>query len=419
MRIAIILTAALALPGQIRADWLQFRGPNGLGFSGEEHLPVHWSAQTNIIWKTALPGPGSSSPIIVGDRIFVTCYSGYGLDQNNPGDIEQLQRRLVCLDRTGKILWQRAVNAEQPETPFRGFVALHGFASSTPVSDGKNVFVFFGKSGVLAFDLQGKELWRSSVGHETHGWGSGSSPVVAGDLVIVNAGAESGRIVALRMSDGAEVWAVDGAGYSWSTPLLVGVAGGKQELVLNLARKVRGYDPKTGKLLWTCNGVEDYVCPTATAHDGVVYVIGGRSGTAIAIRAGGRGDVSDSHILWKTKRGSNVSSPVYHAGHLYWAHEGRGIVYCLKADTGKVIYEQKLTPFSDRVYASVLCADGKLYYVSRTNGTYVVAASPEFKLLAHNSLAPDDSICNGSPAVSDSKLFLRSNRHLYCIGIKQ
>jgi outer membrane protein assembly factor BamB len=414
MRICIFL-ALLATAPRLAADWPQFRGPGGLGVTAAKNLPESWSGDQGVVWKTELPGPGSSSPIVVGDKIFLTCYSGYGLDDNNPGELDNLKRHLLCLDKAGKVLWRSNVTTTAKDHPFRSFQALHGYASSTPVSDGKTVYCFFGVAGVVAFDMNGKELWQQSVGTETSDWGSGTSPVLAGDHVIVNASVESGSLVALEKATGKTAWSQKGIGYSWSTPLVLDV-NGRKEVIVSFHEKIVAFDPKSGQELWHCAGLEDYVCPSLVAHDGVVFVIGARQNTAMAVRAGGSGDVTDKHILWKIRRGSNVSSPVYHDGHLYWAHESRGDVYCVDVKSGKIVYEERLEPEPDRIYASPLAGDGKIYYVSRTGGTYVIAASPTFKLLKHNVIAGDASVFDGSPAVLGGRLLLRSNRFLYCIG---
>lgn len=415
-RILLVVTLWFWATAVVAADWRQFRGADGLGIAPDKHLPTQWSASNNVLWKTELPGSGSSSVIVVGKKLFVTCYSGYG-ETKGEGAMKDLKLQLVCLDRTGAIQWQRDVPAELPEEPYRGYMLNHGYASSTPVSDGAHVYVFFGKTGVLAFDLEGKELWRTSVGTKKHNWGSGASPVLYKDFVIINAAVESGSLVALKKADGAVAWSVKGMEYSWTTPFLVTVPGGKQELVVSIYNRVFGFDPDNGTELWRCAGIEDYVCPSMVAHDGVVFVIGARAGAALAIRAGGKGDVSQSHVLWRVKRGSNVSSPVYYEGHLYWASENRGVVYCVKADNGTIVYEEKLQPPPDRIYASPIVADGKLYYVSRSNGAYVLEAQPKYRLLAHNTL-DDGSVFNASPAVSDRHILIRSERYLYCLGLK-
>jgi outer membrane protein assembly factor BamB len=413
-RILALCAALFALVGPVQAaDWLQFRGPGGLGTAPDKNLAIRWSESSNVVWKTELPGSGSSSPIVVGQKIFVTCYSGYG-DYQGEGDMKDLKRSLVCLDRAGKILWQRDVPADLPEEPYRGYTANHGYASSTPASDGRHVFAFFGKSGVFAFDLDGKQVWRKSVGSAKHSWGSGTSPILYKDVVIVNAGVESGSLIALNKKDGSQAWAVKGMDYTWVTPLLV-ATGGKQELVVSIYQTVLGYDPDSGAELWKCDGISDYVCPSLIAHDDVVFVIGARRGAAMAVRAGGKGDVSATHVLWRLNKGSNVSSPVYHDGHLFWAHERQGVIYCVNADKGKLVYEERLTPASGLIYASPVVANGKLYFVSRTKGTYVLDAAPQFQLLAHNTLG-DSTVFNASPAVSDGRMLLRSDRFLYCLG---
>ena len=193
---SIVVTRPLA-----GADWPQFRGPDGLGVSSDANVAVQWSESENLKWKTSLPGPGSSSPIVWGQHVFVTCYSGYGLSRTNPGNIEQLVRHLVCIDRKdGKVIWTRTVKAEMPEDAFAGMgVPEHGYASNTPATDGERVFVFFGKTGVLAFDLDGNQLWQVNVGKESSNrrWGSSASLILYKDMVIVNASEESQSILAL------------------------------------------------------------------------------------------------------------------------------------------------------------------------------------------------------------------------------
>jgi outer membrane protein assembly factor BamB len=410
--LCLSLSIAFAARGE---DILGFRGPGGLGVSGNKGLPTEWSDSKNLLWKLDLPGPGASSPILVGDKIFLTCFTGPS--KLNP-DASSLKRFLVCADRAGNKLWQKEIVSQAKDLAYTGFQALHGYASSTPASDGKTVYVFAGVAGVAAFDLSGNKLWQTSVGARTNSWGSGTSPVLYKDLVIVNASVEAGEIVALRRSDGAKAWSQkSGAGASWNTPILVAV-NNQTELVVSAQGKLVGIDPDKGVVLWTCSGINDYVCPSVVADNGIVFAIGGRQNTAVAVKAGGRGDVTTTHRVWIAKKGSNVSSPVYHGGHLYWAHEGKGMAYCLDGKTGEVVYEHKLFPAPDRIYASALVADGKLYYLSRNNGAYVVDASPKFKLLAHNTFASDRSVFNASPVVADGRLYLRSDQALYCLGTK-
>jgi outer membrane protein assembly factor BamB len=413
----IVIAVWLGSAGMVLADdWPQFRGPTGMGIAADKGVPVKWSADSNIAWKTELPGPGTSSPIVVGKRIYLTCYTDYAIDRDKDdgGDIKNLKRHLLCLDRDGgKILWTRDVPAVQPESPLQTYLNLHGYASSTPASDGKHVFVFFGASGVLAFDLDGKQLWKVSVGTGTSKWGSGSSPILYKDLVIVNASVECGALVALDKKTGDEKWRAKDISESWSTPMPVKLPGGQTELVVSATHKVLAFDPDSGKDLWHADSFDWYVCPSVVAHDGVVYAL--QNDSSVAIKAGGRGDVTKSHTLWHKAFGAVVSSPLYHDGYLYWATD---TFYCLNAKNGSAMYKEHPTPGPDKVYASPVLADGKLYYVSRNDGTFVVEVGPKFKLLAHNTIESDSSVFNASPAVSNSQLLLRSDRFLYCIGKK-
>jgi outer membrane protein assembly factor BamB len=402
------------------ADWSQFRGPGGLGASQETGVPTSWSAEKNVKWRAALPGPGTSSPIVVGNRVYLTSYSGYAEQVELPGQMGNLKRHLVAIQRdTGEVLWVRDFKPVLPESTYSGGNnARHGYSSSTPISDGKRLYVFFGKSGVYCLDLEGKEIWNTRVGDNTRGWGSSNSPLLHENLVIINASIESGALVALDKQTGKEVWRTGGIRGSWNTPLLAKTGAGKTELVVSVPEKILGFDPVTGKQLWNCVGIPDrgYICPSVVADKGIVYAIGGRKNTALAVRTGGRGDVTQSHRLWVADKGSNVSSPVYHDGHIYWIHERNGVANCLDAATGEVKYQARLEPRPGLVYSSVIVADGKLYCVSMYSGTYVISASPEFKLLSHNVFADDKSRTNACPAVHNGQLLLRTDRFLYCLG---
>lgn len=406
------------------AEWNRFRGPDGLGLAADSNLPTEWSSTKNIAWKTPLPGPGSSSPIVVGDRIYLTSYSGYALSVEEPGDVEKLVRYVICLDRaSGKIIWQKEVAARQPESEYSaGNDSWHGYATSTPAADAENLYIFFGISGVYCLSqADGAERWHAEVGTKTHGWGSGNSPILFENLVIVNAAVESDSLVALDKSTGKQVWSARVGKGARNTPNLVKVAGGKTELVVSLPGdpqgKIVGLDPRTGEELWSCRGIRDggYVCPSVVAHDGVVYAIGGRKNTAVAVKAGGRGDVSETHILWTVGKGSNVSSPAYHDGRLYWVHERQGVLICLDAKTGETVFEERIEPRPGIVYSSVTIADGKIYAVSQHAGTFVFEAGSAFKQLANNTFDKDER-ANACLAVDRGQLLLRDDGFLYCIG---
>ncbi len=419
--IRTLTTATLCLTLFTGADWPRFFGPQGAGVSHETGLPCTWSATETVVWKTALPGFGSSSPITLGDKIFLTCYSGYGFDPQEPGNQGRLQQHTLCVDQaTGRILWDKVIDPRLPETGYdSGRVNLHGYASATPVTDGDGLYVFFGKSGVVKYSLDGERHWRASVGTgvDSHNWGSGASPILHENLVVVNASAESQSIRALDKATGKEVWRVGEIVDSWSTPLVVSLADGTEELVVIERFRVLGLDPATGEKLWFCEKESDYVCPSVIAHGGVVYVVNSRSNPLLmAIRTGGRGDIGETHVLWKKRWTTRVSTPVYHDEHLY-GMDHLGQAHCLNAQTGKPVYRERLNVAGagDKIYASLVAADGKLYGVTRLDGTVVLALSPKFKLLAHNRLG-DESVFNATPAVSDGRLLLRSDRFLYCIG---
>ena len=411
-----LVAAAMALPSAQAQDWPQFRGPGGLGVSPAKELPLTWSQKENVVWKAELPGAGASSPIVVGAKVFLTCYSGYSVPGKALRNMDQLRLHLVCLNReSGNILWNKEVAPILPEQA--NIRDGHGYASSTPTTDGERVYVFFGKSGVLAFDFEGKQLWRSDVGSGINGFGSGASPILYRDLLIVNASVESESIVALDKLTGKEKWRAKNIREAFNTPVLVTGKDSKTELVVGMPGKVLAFDPATGDELWSCaNDITWYIVPSVVAHEGVVWSIGGRSGiAAVAVRAGGRGDVTKTHRLWTSKKGCNVSSPIIHEGHLYWMNDNE-IAFCAEAKTGDIIYEERVAR-ADQVWASPVLADGKLYYVNRQGDTIVLAASPKYERLAVNNLR-DGSIFNASPAIAGNQMFLRSDRFLYCVGRK-
>src|SRR5262245_16309771 len=298
--LAALLLGVSAVSAQEKlVDWPQFRGPGGQGVSGAKGLPITWSQTENLAWKIEPPGAGTSSPIVLGDRIYLTCYSGYNVPQKRGGEQKDLKRHLVCLDRkTGKVIWDEAVKAALPE---EGRIRDdHGYASSTPVADRDFIYCFYGKSGVYAFTHEGKQAWHAEVGDKTDGFGTGTSPVLHGDLLIVNASVESRSLIALDRKTGKERWRTKGIVESWNTPILVPDKD-RTELVLAIHGKVFGFDPADGKELWSCRtDIGWYMVPSLVAHDGVVYCVGGRGdgAGALAVRAGGEGDVTKTHRLW-------------------------------------------------------------------------------------------------------------------------
>ncbi len=361
-----------------------------------------------------MPGAGASSPVVWGDRIFVTSYTGFLVPGESGGSPDELTRHLICLGRDdGEILWNESVKATLPE---ESSIRDHGFAANTPAVDAERVYTFFGKSGVFAHDHQGKQLWHADVGSKTHGWGTSASPVLYKDLLFINASVESSSLIALDRTTGQEKWRAGGIKQAWNTPLIVKTKSGEDELIVATHGKVLAFNPDSGEQLWSCDtDITWYMVPCVVAADGVVYVLGGRSGiAALAVRSGGRGDVTATHRLWTSEKGSNVTSPVYLDGHLYWMHEKLGIAYCARAETGQIVYEERLNR-GGQVYASTLLADGRLYYLNRSGRTFVLLAQPKFKLLSTNELR-DGSVFNASPAVTGKQILLRSDKYLYSVG---
>ncbi len=424
--VILIEVTVLSIAGVARADWTRFRGPNGSGIaSSDQPMPVRWSASANLEWKAELPGAGASCPIVVGDRVFVTCYSGYGTSREEPGEQKDLKRHIVCLDsKDGKVLWSKTIDAVLPEDPYDGIgVPAHGYASSTPISDGKNVFVFFGKTGALAFDENGEQLWQTSVGIESdpRRWGSASSPILYKNLLIVPAAAESEALIALDKKTGKEVWRQEASGLanSWSTPILVEVNNGRTDLVIGVTQEIWGLNPKTGKLRWYCEGAKsNSFCSSLVADGGIVYAVEGRSGVSIAVRAGGQGDVTKSHVVWTGRDSSRFGSPIVRNGRIFTV--ANGVASVTDAKTGERISRTRLEGSgagSGQDYGSPILADGKLYYVRQSGEMFVLQADDKLEQLAHNRVINGGSeLFNATPAATDGRLFVRSDEHLYCIA---
>jgi outer membrane protein assembly factor BamB len=406
----------LPLSHSLQADeWARFRGPGGNGrlVHATTGLPHAWNNEANIAWKSPLP-KGAGSPIVVGKQVMVTAFSGYAENLNNPGDKQNLRLHVLSYDvDSGDLLWDHlfaASDAEQEATPR---IADHGYASSTPCSDGQAVYASFGPSGVVALDLQGKPLWRKSVGTGTAGFGAAASPIEFEDLVIVNASIESNQLVALDKKSGEVAWKVDGIDRAWTTPTLVTIDDGSTELVIHYKDFILGLDPRSGTRLWSCRGIPDYIVPCPVVEGQTVYFSGGRQSRTVAVRAGGRGDVTSTHRLWEVTHGANVTSPLVHEGKLYWSHD-KGWAQCISAADGSEIYQQRFRS-RDRVYASVVYGDSKFYMTLRNGTILVLEAKPEYRELAVNQLGEEGELFSATPAIYRDSLLIRSDKYLYRI----
>src|SRR5262245_41874750 len=420
----------LVCSASIADDWPAWRGPNADGISSEA-APLSWSRTDHIRWKTPLPEPGNSTPIISGKHVFLT----QALDGGK-------RRALMAFDRaSGKRLWQ----AELPCTTLETTHNQNPPCSASPVSDGQTVYAHFASAGVIACDLQGKELWRRDLGPVLHRWGNGGSPILYKDLLIVTHGpGEPTFLIALDKRTGKTVWQHDETAInspvfgSWSTPIVLNV-NGHDELVMPFATAlpdekghagpfgqsaVKGLDPATGKELWRAGGLgsEIYAMPIvgtlssplggegSGVRGDLIVGISGHNGPLLAIKPGGRGDVTATHRLWQQsgKNPQRIGSGVIHDGRLYLANPP-GTVECLDARTGDLIWKERV---GDNLWGSMLLAKDRLYVGSFDGTTYVLAAGPKFELLATNELQEE---MYAAPAVSNGELFLRTYKHLYCV----
>jgi outer membrane protein assembly factor BamB len=407
-RAAVVVLLLLGLTSECSSvqaeNWPRWRGPNGNAVANAAPLPLHWSAMQNIRWKVPIPGEGFSSPIVWGQRLFLT------------SALEKGSRRLLhSLDRaTGKILWSREIQDDDPERTS----SMTGHAAATPVTDGQRVVAFFGNAGVVCYDLLGNRLWHRKLGEFDSELGLASSPVLYRDRVILVCDHDGNRfstfdssLIALDLQTGQTRWKTERPDLfrSWSTPILVPASDGKHELIVNGQDQLRAYDPETGKPLWHVDGMTGWVTPSPVFGHGCIFATSGRNGPILAVRPGGRGAVTPTHVVWQhASSGPYVCSPVLYGDYLY-VHTEQGILQCYHAQTGKLQYRERLP---GKFWASSVAGDGKVYLTNEAGTTFVVRAGPQFELLAQNALKED---CLASPALSGGELFLRMEHHLYCI----
>jgi hypothetical protein len=422
--------------------WPGFRGPGRDGVAPAGDPPVAWSDTENVSWKLALPGPGSSSPIVVGERVIVACYSGFGSYLDDGGDRGKLRCHLVCVSRAdGEIVWERTIDCPLASEPPRVQTSEHGFASPTPITDGETIWAYFGPAGVVAVAADdGAIRWQSDVGKPTAGapaatnsverggktltlrWGAAASPLLHDGMVIVNASEESNSIRAFDQDTGKLLWTRESANLEGCSvsPMLAGDEG-EEVVVMVLGGEVWGLAPKTGEPLWTVTtGTRGGMAPTPVADERCVYAFGGE-GKSFALRLGALaakdtdedGAEPDARVLWQGEN-LDIPSPVLHGGKLFLVRTS-GTGACIDASDGSTIFDGRLEGRTGSVYASPVLAGERLYVVSRKRGTFVYSADGKFELLAHNELAADDSQFNASPAVAGDVLYLRSDKYLYCL----
>src|SRR5260370_27853258 len=387
-------------------DWPRFRGPSGNGVSGESKVPLKWGPKDNIAWMVELPGAGSSSPIVVGQRVLVTCFTGK--------KAEEIVRHVMCFDRgSGKQLWKNSYPAPLPEMDYTGQLLQHGFTTSTPASDGERFYVHFGRDGVRAFDLDGKLLWHENVGKIVSTFGSGASPILVGDKLIVNATVELGALVAVDKKRGKRIWKMRINGDCWSTPALSKLAGGKEELILNGSSVIYGFDPENGQELWRVESLGGHMSSTPVCRDGLIYIVNSslNAKLTLAIRPGGRGDVNQTHLVWKQEKvGASHCSPFLVDDRLCWFS---GLARAVSAKDGSILKQERLEDLAN-LYSSPISDGATIVVFTRRTGAYTLRAK-DLTVINHNDL-DDTSGINASPALSGGQLVIRSNGYLYCIG---
>ncbi len=398
--------------------WNRFRGADAAGLAEKSAIPKQWSNTENLLWKTDLPGRGASSPVYREGKVYLTSFTGYGLVDNGPGSVADLRLHTICLDfADGKILWDEVIEASPNEQKASQRIVDHGYASPTPTVDDEGVYASFGPSGLVAYSLAGKLRWQRSIGDRTEGFGSSSSPILFKDMVIINASIEDQALYAVNKQTGEVVWRTEGITKAWTTPTLVTLNDGSVELVLNQKDWIRGFDPNTGIELWRCKGIDDYVVPCVVADGEMLYCSAGRQNRTIAIKAGGRGDVTETHKIWSAVLGANVTSPLLHEGHLYWSHD-KSMALCVRASDGEEIYRKRL-PTSARVYASIVLAGDRLILTTRDAGTLVLAAKPEYEEQGLFKLGDEGEVFSATPAIIDNSILFRSDSRLYRIAEQQ
>ncbi|MFN4903600.1 MAG: PQQ-binding-like beta-propeller repeat protein [Planctomycetota bacterium] len=393
------------------AQWGHWRGPSGSGKSDTAKPPQEFGPDKALRWKVPIAGQGSGSPAVWDQKVFLT--SAVATQNRN-----EFEFHVYCLDRqTGKTLWdQKAVTAK----PHEGTHETNGYASASPCTDGDMLYAFFGSRGLFAYSLDGKQVWSKDLGDMQirNGFGEGSSPTIAGDLLIVPWDHEGqSMLYALNKKTGDIVWQTKrDEPTCWATPLIASDPQGNAQIIMNGQTAARGYDLATGKELWQCSGQTQRPCASAVAQDGVAYVASGFRGSYIgAFDLSGRGKLeSTKHLLWSQNRDTpDVASPLLTNGRLYYYKEKTGLLTCVEAKTGKTLYSASRVPGVARTYASPVAANGKIYLTDRGGTITVIEDSAELKVLANNNVGEG---VDATPALVGSDLLVRGEKHLFCFS---
>ncbi|MBI5817485.1 MAG: PQQ-binding-like beta-propeller repeat protein [Verrucomicrobia bacterium] len=425
------ISPLLAADNARDVNWPQWRGPTANGVALHGNPPIEWSESKNVQWKVALPGRGSSTPIIWENQVFILTAIPTGKkvavkpDAVPPGPNahmvdppREVQRfTVMALDRaTGKVCWQQTA---REQVPHEGYHRDHGYASGSPITDGKYLVAYFGSNGLFCYDLTGHLLWQKDLGRQRtrYGYGEGTSPALSGHTVVVQWDHEDEDfIVAFDVRDGKELWRQKrDEPTTWATPLVIEHEGRKQ-VVTNGTNKVRSYDLATGELLWECGGQTINAIPSPVAGLGMVFVTSGYRGNALyAIRPGGHGDIAGtSSVVWsRRKHTPYVPSPLLYDDLLFVTVWNNAVLSIIDAATGNTPVEAQRLEGLRGLYASPVGAAGRVYVVDREGGAVVLRKTNKIEVLARNRL--DDGF-DASPAVAGNQLFLRGKQFLYCLS---
>lgn len=400
------------MPRAAAGSWGHWRGPTGNGTAPGAHPPVEFGAGTNVRWKVPLPGGGSSSPVVWDDRVFVTAAVPV------PNSPDEYDFRILCLDRrTGRERWSRdAVRAR----PHEGTHKTNGFASASPCTDGERVYAHFGSRGLHCYTMDGALLWRRDFGamRIRNEFGEGSSPALADGLILVPWDHEGpSALFALDAASGKTVWETPrDEPTCWATPLVAADGGGRRQVVMNGQNAARGYDLATGRELWRCGGQTVRPCASAVAADGRAWIGSGFRGAFLAaFDLAGRGDLAGGPaVLWTRDRDTpDVASPLLSGGRLFFYKEKTGLLTCVDAGTGAVHFETQRIPGLANTYASPVAAGGHVFLTDRSGTIVVIRDAARLEVLATNDM---EEGVDATPAPVDDELFIRGQRHLFCVG---
>ena len=412
----VAISSLLLTFSSFASDWPMFRGPEGNGISSEKNVPLSWSADKNVKWKFNLPANGNGSPIVSNGRVFLVS-----------ADKEGTKRSLLCLDRkTGKQLWEQTVSFDKEMVTHK----TNPFGSTTPAADDERVVVWHSSAGLYCYDFEGKELWKRDLGEFRHMWGYGSSPILHNGKIFLNCSPGANVFVtAIDLDTGKTLWKTDepqkGNGEynenkkymgSWATPVITNVAGAEQ-VICCMSTRVNAYDPQSGKIIWSCEGLSgkkgDLAYSSPVVAGDISVVSAGFGGPTMGFKLGGVGNVTDKNRLWREEKSpQRIGSGVFIDGYLYQANAGPNTFQCIDPKSGKVLWQERSG--GPAHWGSMVYAGSHIFVTNQSGTTFVIKPNPEkLEIVSKNTI---DERSNSTPAISDGDIFLRTFNNVYCIG---